>query len=329
MVTIYKIINPIGQLYIGQTKNIRKRKNFHKRKSVNIGNERETILYASIRKYGWENHRFEIIEVVDDNLGYEREIYWIKELKTYHFENANGLNMTIGGLGRKGTWMWNIELRKWYSERYKGDGSPFYGHKHTEENKKIIGEKAAKRNKERGITIPKWGAEKGRLNVIKAVLCYDKKGRFIAEFESIIEAATKLYVNRASITESCKGIITGVEGKYIFRFKEPNYPLQIEVGEIKKKGEKRIVLYIDGKGEIIKEYPSAMEASIELEIPKGTINRASLRAEIYPIRTGHIFVYKDLYNKAYREFEKNGFIFKQKKVRGKNKRKQNLQQNCP
>lgn len=321
MVTIYKIINPVGQIYIGKTKNFRKRKNAHKRAAKKEGKRRDTVLYASINKHGFKEHKFEIIEEVEDVFGDERERFWIKELQTYHFENNNGLNMTRGGIGREGEWIWDEELRQIMSEKFTGEKAPFYGRTHTERNRKIISESISKRNKERGITVPKWGAEKGRLKVIKAVLCYDKKGKFIAEFESVIEAATKLYVNRSSITESCKGIITGVEGKYVFRFKEPNFPLQIEVGEIKKQGEKRAVLCIDNKGEIIKEYPSALEASIDLGIPKGTINRASLRAEIYPIRTGHIFVYKDLYKKAYRAFEKNGFILKQKKGRGKNKRK--------
>ncbi len=207
MITIYRIINPIGQIYIGQTKNLRKRKNFHKQRAAKA-HLRETLLYESIRIYGWEAHKFEIIEEVKCELGYEREVYWIKESKSYHAENSNGLNMTIGGLGRKGTWMWDTDLRKWYSERYKGEGSPFYGKNHTEEAKKIIGEKTSNRNKERGITIPKWGAEKGRLKIIRAVLCYNKKGKFISEFESITEAATKLCVNIHSIIESCKGMIT-------------------------------------------------------------------------------------------------------------------------
>ena len=111
------------------------------------------------------------------------------------------------------------------------------------------------------------------------------------------EAERILKVSHTSIFRNCNNTISGVDGKYVFRYKTPGYPLNIEVGVVKEKTTKRPVLYIDKHLRIIKEYESAYEASIDLKVPKPTINRAALREDIRPIRLGHIFLYKDLYLK--------------------------------
>lgn len=59
MIGIYKITSPSNRIYIGQSRNIEKR--FKEYKSIN--NSKEQIkLYRSFKKYGYENHVFEIIE---------------------------------------------------------------------------------------------------------------------------------------------------------------------------------------------------------------------------------------------------------------------------
>jgi group I intron endonuclease len=70
---IYKITNPNDKIYIGQSINIENR--IKKYKSLQCKGQR--ILYNSIKKYGWGNHVFEIIELVeDDSKLLERETYW-------------------------------------------------------------------------------------------------------------------------------------------------------------------------------------------------------------------------------------------------------------
>ena len=56
---IYKIINPKSKVYIGQSRNIRKRLNSHKHNARYI--KKDSKLYASLTKYGIENHIFELI----------------------------------------------------------------------------------------------------------------------------------------------------------------------------------------------------------------------------------------------------------------------------
>ena len=92
--TIYKATNILnGKIYIGQTISLYYRKNHYK----NLQCKRQTILYNSLLKYGWEKHIFEIIEEInyndDKTFLNEREIYWIKELCSF---GPNGLNCNIG-----------------------------------------------------------------------------------------------------------------------------------------------------------------------------------------------------------------------------------------
>ena len=91
---IYKITNPKGKLYIGKSKNIEKRfKSYYKMWHCN----QQIQLFNSLRKYGPENHTFEIIEECCIDQLNKREIYYIKLYNSLD----NGLNLTMGGEGGK------------------------------------------------------------------------------------------------------------------------------------------------------------------------------------------------------------------------------------
>lgn len=288
MGVIYKITNPSGKIYVGKTYDLRKRINSHK---YSAKKDKNIILYSSIKKYGWENHKLEVIENLEDDLLNEREMYWIKELNTYRYENTMGMNMTKGGDGQRATWMHDIERRKKASE-YFTKNPTFKGRKHTEETKKLLSEIAFKKQKERKTTIPKWGAEKGRLKVIKACVVYDNKGEFVGEYDSLTNCAKSLNICRGSICDSVRYNMC-IYGKYLIKYKTDNYPLKIEVGVINVKQEKKELLWLTSDRKIIKKYPSAKEASDDLGIPVTTIRRAAAYSNGKPIRSGHIFVYKD------------------------------------
>ncbi len=291
MGVIYKITSPSGKIYIGKTHNKRMRFAAYrfdlKKKKYN------TILFRSLYKYGWDAHKIEIIEELPNEKLIEREIFWISKLKTYTHEYKNGMNMTKGGEVGPGPWMYDVERRKKQSKRLSGAGGSFYGKKHTEESRKIISEKTSIRNKKMGITIPKWGAEKGRLKVIKPIICYGLDGIFIREYGSIIEAATDLGIERSCISTVCSGRNTNAGG-YIFKYKKTEFiPVKIETGIIKMQSVKRPVICFIGSYMI--EYPSSLEASLDLIIPKTTINRAAQYNKGHPIRKGYVFIYSDQY----------------------------------
>jgi group I intron endonuclease len=292
MGVIYKITSPSGRIYIGKSKNLKKRIKDYKYQCE----KRKSIVHDSIRGYGWDNHTLEIIEECADELLSEREIFWIKELKSYWLENQKGMNMTRGGEAGGGSWMWDTKRRKYFSELYKGEGSPFYGKHHTEETKKYLSKLTRERHIERGTKIPVWGVEKMLSNKRKPVVVYLKDGAFFNEYISLSEASRKLNINLGSCKDS---VLYGswINGEYLLKYKTENYPLNIEVGEIKMKSVKRRVLTLTSDYEIVCEHPSAKEASDFWGIPRGTINRAAMYNWLVPIRTGHVFIYSDLYEK--------------------------------
>lgn len=57
MIGIYKITNPNGKIYIGQSTNIDKR--FYRYKRLEC--KGQIKLYNSLKKYGWDAHIIEII----------------------------------------------------------------------------------------------------------------------------------------------------------------------------------------------------------------------------------------------------------------------------
>jgi group I intron endonuclease len=88
MIGIYKIINPKGKIYVGQSVDLVDRQ---KRYSYNSSTQFQTKLKNSINKYGWKNHIFEIIEECDINKLNERERYW----QDYYDCLYNGLNCRL------------------------------------------------------------------------------------------------------------------------------------------------------------------------------------------------------------------------------------------
>ena len=89
---IYKITNPNGKVYIGQSSHIKER--IARYKSLNCKGQPK--IYNSINKYGWNNHSFEIVEEIISNNNVVinlSEINWIKKYDSFY----NGLNCNEGG----------------------------------------------------------------------------------------------------------------------------------------------------------------------------------------------------------------------------------------
>jgi group I intron endonuclease len=85
---IYKITNPKGKIYIGCTIDFKRRLSEYRRLRM----AKQVKLYNNLTKYGYDNHKFEIIEECNDEILHEREIYFIK----YYNCIEEGLNVRLG-----------------------------------------------------------------------------------------------------------------------------------------------------------------------------------------------------------------------------------------
>lgn len=144
---IYKITSPSGKIYIGKSKNIKRRISEYKRNN----HISQPKIYNSILKYGWSSHNFEIIHLCDESELNNLERFYIKKYNT--FNTVHGLNLTEGGdytkmsnetkdkmktirnerkfwLGKKHT-----EDSRLKMSRSKMGNKNMVGHKHSEETK--------------------------------------------------------------------------------------------------------------------------------------------------------------------------------------------------
>lgn len=87
---IYCFTNLINnRQYVGASNNIKRRYSEHispKRKNLPFA------IYKAFKKYGIENFKFEVLEIVEDcNILFQKEIYWIAKLKPRYNHNKGGL----------------------------------------------------------------------------------------------------------------------------------------------------------------------------------------------------------------------------------------------
>lgn len=88
MACIYKIVNPKGYVYVGQTTNLKQRKRSYERLEVH----NQVKIRNSLLKYGWDNHTFEVVEECSIELLNERERYW---QEFYNCIGKHGLNCRL------------------------------------------------------------------------------------------------------------------------------------------------------------------------------------------------------------------------------------------
>jgi group I intron endonuclease len=91
IIGIYKITNPKNVVYIGQSIDVLKRFIYYKRLSC----KRQFKLYNSLKKYGADNHVFEILQQCSQGELNELEIYYINLFQC--FDSKHGLNLISGG----------------------------------------------------------------------------------------------------------------------------------------------------------------------------------------------------------------------------------------
>ena len=136
MIGIYKITSPSKRVYIGQSINIEKRfANYSKIYNCN----NQTKLYNSFKKYGVENHSFEVVIECKESQLNELERYYQDLYNVIH--PKHGLNCKLTKSSDKKVVL-SEETKKKISEKAKNREVPehvkemlrtnFLGRKHTE-----------------------------------------------------------------------------------------------------------------------------------------------------------------------------------------------------
>lgn len=102
---IYCYTNKInGHQYVGQTSNIKRRKNEHRSNSFNkLSEEYNLLFHKKLREYGEDNFAFTLLDsgewdIEETN---QKEIFWIEKLGTYCGDNNGGYNLTRGGQNKE------------------------------------------------------------------------------------------------------------------------------------------------------------------------------------------------------------------------------------
>lgn len=102
---IYRISSPSGKIYIGITSNMDKRMSVY-RSDFAHGKSKQTLIYNSIKKYGFPAHELKIIDNFKGNNSQakSKEMFWIRTYMSNRkkYPEQKGLNLTDGGDGTRG-----------------------------------------------------------------------------------------------------------------------------------------------------------------------------------------------------------------------------------
>ena len=250
MIGIYKITSPSDRIYIGQSVDIeRRRKSYQK----SIGSK-QAKLYASIVKYGFSEHIFEVIEECSVEELNTRERHW-QDL--YDVLSEKGLNCRLTGTKDKSGYISQTSLNK-LSESLKA----LYD---TPEGKEGLVKKAANTDYQKRST-KFW----------MPILQFTEDGNFIREWNSMKEAGDTLQISRGNITSCCKGNYRSAGG-FVWRYKIGTIEDRICVGKVgyeaSSESKKKSINQHTKQGIFVREWPSMKEAGETLKIARESITR--------------------------------------------------------
>ena len=210
---IYCITSPSNKVYIGASTNIEKR--FKHYKGCHCISQNK--LYNSLKKYGWENHKKDILEECKVSQLLERETYW----KQYHLDLVDGdWEKVLFYYLKDGNieWRKNKTQRQLMSENIKKAKaiSKYNPTLDKERNRKISESMKGKKR-------PLWVRKKMRGDRpcnYKPILQYTKDDIFIAEYESCKAAAEAMgKKSSGSIVEAAKDKYKRGNTAYGFKWK--------------------------------------------------------------------------------------------------------------
>lgn len=193
---IYKIVNKIsGKIYVGKSKNPASRFVRHIKiaETFSKTDNHFQAIHGAIKKYGKENFLLEIIEVCDEPVANDREIYWINELRTQIKDY--GYNLTSGGDGVN-----HVSEESKAKRRAK-----MLGRKHSEEHKRKISQSNMGRIISLESRIKISQANSGKNNGMAGKTHSDDVKKKMSEFQSLRERRALTDEEKSKLSANLKG----------------------------------------------------------------------------------------------------------------------------
>lgn len=182
MIGIYKITNPKGKIYIGQTIDIQRR--VYQYEKFNC--KEQPKLYNSLKKYGFENHKIELIYECDIESLTFFERYYQELYNSTENDNLNCFLVTTADKSGRHT----EETKRKMSESAKGKKKSVEHIAKLPQNQK--GYKGKKRSEQ---TKLKQSLNSGKARVVYQ---YTKGNDFIKEWRNVTEAEKAYSINNIS-----------------------------------------------------------------------------------------------------------------------------------
>jgi group I intron endonuclease len=210
-VFIYTLSDPDTGLvkYVGKTKYIDKRLHQHIRDCKKSKNHKNYWIQSLLKENLLPN--FDLIDEVNEDEWQYWESFWISQLKSWGFKLTNS---TDGGEGNNNQFF-SEETRKKLSEKFSGDGNPFFNKKHSEETKEKMRFKKTLQTHFNTDKLLEYNIKRR-----KPVLQYDKQMNLICEWESVLKAAKTLDLIATHISDVCNNVQNRKTcGGYIWKHK--------------------------------------------------------------------------------------------------------------
>ena len=230
---IYRLIDPITKcvVYIGKTKNLKKRFGDHKRLRKNKYETRLEVWKNNLIKSGY----FPIMEIITECNEFnanELERFYIK---SYREMGINILNSTDGGDG----------LQNPSEETRRKIGLKSKGRIPSEETRRKISESSYNK----GISIK----------------CYNHLGEFIKEFINSRRASEELKISHKSISKTLNEKCHFISNLTFFYSNDPNIDTKIKI-RLSNKIDKGVTFIRISKNGDLKYYSNIVKASKDLKV---------------------------------------------------------------
>lgn len=266
---IYKFENLINhKIYIGQSTQLEERYKQHKSKSNTV----DKRFYDAVRKYGWDNFSYEILEYCQPEELNDREVYYVSYYDSYN----NGYNATPGGdnIGKHASI--SVQQYSLSGKFIKEYNSMKEASKATGVSVNMLTRCCKGRTNHAGLYQWKYTNDKEKeIKYIKQenvclrnrkILQYNLNGELIRIYDTLEEASKLTNTSKSLITNNCKRKHSNTANGYVWRYEDS--PLQ-ENEKIPLK-EKKVLQY-DLNGNFLQEYQSLTEASKITGINLGNI----------------------------------------------------------